>query len=94
MPESAELNNPDRRLVKRVEYTIKGHSVADIVDWCVQRGLDPTKVRHSGGGHFEWETLETDEERDRRLKHWREQDERQLKWEREMYAKLKEKYGA
>jgi hypothetical protein len=80
-------------MVKRTDYAAKGFTVADTIDWCMQRGLDPAEVRYSGGGHLYYESPETDEERDRRLEFLAKQEASTEKWERAMLEKLKEKYS-
>lgn len=80
------------RMVKRQSYIAKDSSVADTLDWCFQKNLDPHAVIFTGGGHMHYESPETDEERERREDFLRQSNERHEKWEREMYEKLKEKY--
>ena len=83
----------ERRMVKRTDYAAKGFSVADTLDWCIQRDLDPLDVRYSGGGHLYYESPETDEERDKRLEWTERQEKSRTEWEIREYARLKEKYG-
>jgi hypothetical protein len=88
----SKKESPDRQIMKRSDAIPKNFTAADMVDWCFQRNLDPREV-HLTGGHMFWESVETDEEMERRLKFWKERDDRHEAWERDMLAKLKEKYG-
>jgi hypothetical protein len=95
-PDDAQMDElvPEQpRMVKRSEYLVKGWSMADALDWCFQKGLDPHAVIFTGGGHLHYETPETDEERARRKDFLRQSTERHEKWEREMWETLKVKYG-
>jgi hypothetical protein len=83
---------PGRNILKRSDNIPKDFTISDMIDWCVERDLSPMEVRLTGGGHLFWESLETDEEMERRLRFWKERDDRHEQWEREMLAKLKAKY--
>lgn len=91
------LSDPDNKtskeqqVVKRMD-NVRDCTVADLADWCFQRRIDPSDVTITAT-HLKWESLETAEERDRRLEWWEETQERQLKWEREAWERLREKYG-
>ena len=55
-------------------------TVAQMVEWCEENGLDPAEVRVSGGFNFMWKSPETDEELTRRAEHKRYAEERHLEW--------------
>lgn len=78
-------------MVKRLEH-FNNLTAQDAVDWCLQRGLDPNAVVLSGG-HFKWESPQTDEELARWEQYGREQAERNERWERETYERLKKKFN-
>jgi len=70
-----------------------GGSITDLTDWAHQRGLSPDEVTITGG-HLKWTSPETAEERERREQFEAERDERQLRWERETYDRLRAKFEA
>lgn len=84
--------SPERHLLKRSEPIPKG-TVSELIDWCIHRGVDPNDVQVSGGGHLSWASLESEDERDRRLATWQAADERHEKWEQETWARLSQVYG-
>ena len=55
-------------------------TVAQMVEWCEENGLDPAEVRVSGGFSFMWKSEETDEEVARRVEQKRVADQRHREW--------------
>ncbi len=85
------MSRPENVAV-REHHLVQGMSVADLLDFCNQRELEPEKVKVTGS-HITWDRPETDEERDRRLAAWKRSDERKEEYERKEWQRLREKYG-
>lgn len=82
------MTDDEPRILRRIEYIPHDATVAEMVDWCMQRGLDPEVVKLSGG-HVKWESPETDAERARREEYAEKAAARHDQWERETYERLK-----
>lgn len=82
----------DNPLVTRQE-NVRDHTVAELVDWCVQRNLDPANVKALGNTPLTWTEPRTQEEVDRLAKFQADRAARTEAWERETLARLREKYG-
>jgi hypothetical protein len=67
--------------------SVHGITVESLVDWCIQRGLDPSEVTLSAG-HLKWDSPETDAERERREHYAALADQRRIDWENETIARL------
>ena len=72
---------------------INQFTVQDTVDWCLQRDLDPAKVRFTGG-HLQYESPQTDREAEYAATWERQAAERRERWERETYDRLRAKFEA
>jgi hypothetical protein len=90
--ENKDLKTPELLVKKLSEPMVRGWTVAEMVSWCFDRGLDPSEVQ-STGGHLCYERLETEDERDKRMTWWKDQEARHERWERETLVRLTEKYG-
>jgi hypothetical protein len=77
-------------MVKRVE-SFSG-SVDELVDWCVQRGLDPSEVAIPSC-HLRFEAAQTPAEAERRAQWEEAQRKRTEEWERRTYERLDAKFG-
>jgi len=86
-----DRSSKERQAVLRMD-SVRDCTVSELVDWCVQRNIDPAEVKVTAA-HVKWSSLETVEERDNRLAWWEETDARHTKWEFEMWERLKKKYG-
>lgn len=76
-------------MVQRVE-SFAG-TVDEAVDWCVQRGVDPSGVAITGC-HLRFESPQTPEEAARKAV-WAEQAQRRTdEWERATYERLRAKF--
>lgn len=67
-------------------------SVAALLDFCAQEGLDPAATVVTGG-HLQWSTDETDDERHKRETAEAASTERTNEWERKNLARLLAKHG-
>ncbi len=76
--------------VRRME-SVRDCTITDLVDWAVQRRLDPADVKVSAA-HLKWLSEQTDEERAERETWRKAAAQRQEKWERETYTRLKAKF--
>jgi len=72
---------------------VRDCTVSELVDWCVQRNVNPSEARITSA-HVKWQSPQTDEERERYEKWLAEHEARTEKWERETLQRLQEKYGA
>lgn len=81
----------DEPLRKRFESIPRDATLEDLVDWCLQRGLDPSGVVVTGG-HLRWESPLTDDERQARDEYRAKQEQRTLEWELATYERLNEKF--
>lgn len=78
--------------IKRMEHVINV-TIDDLVQWCIERGLDPDEVTISAA-HLKWVSPQTEAEA-KRAKEWADQSAaRTEEWEREAYARLKAKFGS
>jgi IS1 family transposase len=82
------MTNPT---IKRMD-SVKAVSVDDLVNWCLQRGLNPESVEVTST-HLVYFTPMTDEEVARKEAFAQAAIERTEKWERESLARLQAKYG-
>jgi alkanesulfonate monooxygenase SsuD/methylene tetrahydromethanopterin reductase-like flavin-dependent oxidoreductase (luciferase family) len=88
---TTENDAAERRIFTRYERSPEQkQTVAQMVEWCEEHGLDPAEVRVAGGFSFMWEAQETDEEVARRVEHERAADERHREWLR---RRVREVFG-
>lgn len=74
----------ERLTMTRYEKTpAQKQTVAQMVEWCEEHGLDPAQVRICGGFNFMWTELETEAEMDARMKRTRAAEERHIQWLRQ-----------
>ncbi len=78
------------RMRNRIEV-VHDLTVSDLVQWCLQRGIDPDTATVTGG-HVRWQSPETDAEREQAERYWAEQQARKDRWERETYERLRAKF--
>lgn len=69
MSSDFSLRSPENQPIRRWDRSLRQPTVSDLLALCAKRGLDPDKVRLTGG-EISWEETETDVERDKRLAHW------------------------
>jgi hypothetical protein len=66
-------------------------TVQEVIDWTLQRGLDPTAVAITAC-HLKWQSPETPQEAERRAEFQAAQDRRHEEWERVTWERLKAKF--
>jgi hypothetical protein len=76
--------------IKRMD-SVKAVSVDDLVNWCLQRGLNPESVEVTAT-HLVYYTPMTDDEVERRDRYAAEAVARTEKWEQEQFERLRLKY--
>lgn len=89
---SAMTEASEPRLINRVE-SVHDLSAQEVVDYCLQRGLDPAAVTVTGG-HLKWKSPETEAEAADAARWKAQSDARHEVWERETYDRLKAKFEA
>lgn len=82
----------NRKVLSR-SHTAFDQTVEDIVDWCIQRDLNPKDVRLAGMANLRWVSEETEAERLGRERFDAEREQRMISWEKDTLKRLKEKYG-
>ena len=88
-----DTTSRDHLSVERLGNVQLGTSLADLVEWADDKGLDHAGVTLTGSCHLIYMDTETDDERDDRIARQALADERREKWERETLSRLREKYG-
>lgn len=78
------------KMIKVME-DVNQMTVQEVVDFCLQKGLDLEGTRLTGG-HMQWSRPETEKEAERRAYWVAEQAKRTANWEAETYARLREKF--
>ncbi len=84
------MSKNDPTIRNRIEM-IHPMTVTDLVTWCLQHDVDPDTATITGG-HVRWQSPETEAEREQRLAYWAGVDARKERWERDTYARLREKF--
>lgn len=84
------MTEPEPRMIKVME-DVNQMTVQEVVDFCLQRGLDLETTRLTGG-HMQWSRPETEKERARYAVWQAETAQRTENWERATYDRLREKF--
>lgn len=91
MAKEQKFTEDGRKIIHRTEQ-FHNLTINQIVDWAIERQLDPDVIKLSGG-HFTWESPQTDREYEQ-WKAWDDQSTRRReKYEKEQWERLSQVYG-